>query len=428
MRYIVKHKTFCDGWVNCWLNDDDTPMSFKSRKDARNEIDEVIDFACGTYGLSDYRIFDTWKGDEGIKVLSLFDGMSGTQIALDKTGIKVNEYYASEIDKYAMKVTQANYPDTIQLGCVKGIDAIELPKIDLLVAGSPCQGFSFAGKQLNFNDKRSVLFFEVVRLIELLKPTYFLIENVNMKKEFQDVITRMLGVKPVEINSNLVSAQNRRRLYWTNIPNVTLPADEGIMLKDIVHEGDVDREKSHCLDANYWKGGNFKSYFTKHRRQLVFETLKEYIVPFDTSLKILDKEIERGKVGYFRQDSQANRVYYIHDKAVTLCGDAGGGSAKMGQYLFGCITPNRINKRQNGQRFSEGHKFYTLTAQDQHGILIEGYIRKLTPTECERLQTVPEGYTDHVSNTQRYRMLGNGFTVDVIKHILSFTTFNQEEL
>ena len=123
-------------------------------------------------------------------------------------------------------------------------------------------------------------------------------------------------------------------------------------------------------------------------------------------------------MGYFRKDSQANRVYYIHGKSVTLCGEAGGGSAKMGMYLFGCITPARLNKRQNGQRFSKGQKFYTLTAQDQHGILVEGYIRKLTPVECERLQTVPDGYTEGVSNTQRYKMLGNGFTVDVICHLL----------
>ena len=123
-------------------------------------------------------------------------------------------------------------------------------------------------------------------------------------------------------------------------------------------------------------------------------------------------------MGYFRKDSQANRVYYIHGKAVTLCGSAGGGAAKMGQYLFGCLTPDRLNKRQNGQRFSKGSKFYTLTAQDQHGVLIDGYIRKLTPIECERLQTVPEGYTEVATRTQRYKMLGNGWTVNIIAHLL----------
>ena len=166
--------------------------------------------------------------------------------------------------------------------------------------------------------------------------------------------------------------------------------------------------KAHCLTANLNKGVPYNCFF---------EILYEYIVPFDKTLQILDKEVQRGKVGYFRKDSQANRVYYIHDKAVTLCGEAGGGAAKMGQYLFGCITPDRIEKRQNGQRFNDGKKFYTLTAQDKHGVLIEGYIRKLTPIECERLQTVPDNYTTGASNSQRYKMLGNGWTVDVIAHI-----------
>lgn len=379
--------------------------------------------------------------------------MSGGQIALNRLGVEYDRYFASEVDKYAIQVTQANFPNTIQLGNINDIDICSLPKIDLIIGGSPCQGFSFAGKQLNFQDERSKLFFRFEYILSALQPKYFLLENVKMKKEYQDVISKMLGVQPIEINSALVSAQNRKRNYWTNIPYVMQPMDKGILLKDIVHEttafvdrdkslaitgnvcrtnekmyieqsrgqmvfDKVDRDKAHCIDANYWKGGNLKSYFEKHRRQLVFETLREYIVPFDKTLQILDKEIARGKVGFFRKDSQANRVYYIHDKAVTLCGDAGGGSAKMGQYLFGCITPDRINKRQNGQRFSEGKKFYTLTAQDKHGILIEGYIRKLTPVECERLQTVPDNYTNHVSNTQRYKMLGNGYTVDVFAHIL----------
>lgn len=149
----------------------------------------------------------------------------------------------------------------------------------------------------------------------------------------------------------------------------------------------------------------------------VLKEREKYIVPFDKTLIILEKEIQRGKIGYFRCDSQANRVYDIHGKAVCLCGDAGGGAAKMGQYLFGCLTPDRVDKRQNGQRFNLGDKFYTLTAQDIHGILLLGYIRKLTPIECERLQTMPDNYTAGVSDTQRYKMLGNGWTADVIAHI-----------
>ena len=370
-------------------------------------------------------------GSTGFNVLSLFDGMSCGQIALERAGIKVNNYFASEIDKYAIQVAKHNNPNMHHIGDVTQVKSTELPKIDLLIGGSPCQGFSFAGKQLNFDDPRSKLFFEFVRLKNECKPKYFLLENVKMKKEYQDVITEHLGVKPIEINSNLLSAQNRKRIYWTNIPGVTIPNDKGILLKDIVHEnndevlnielpnfnvnpsgngmnGDVysiEKDKSRTLTTNKGEG------------QKISVCIAEYIVPFDKTLQILDKEVQRGKVGCFRKDSQANRVYYIHDKAITLTGEAGGGAAKMGQYLFGCITPDRIEKRQNGQRFNDGKKFYTLTAQDKHGVLIEGYIRKLTPIECERLQTVPDNYSAIVSNSQRYKMLGNGWTVDVIAHV-----------
>lgn len=377
-----------------------------------------------------------------INVLSLFDGVSCGRVALQRAGIPVNKYYASEIDKYAIMITQNNFPDTIQLGDVTKWEDwdIDWGSIDLLIGGSPCQGFSFAGKQLNFNDPRSKLFFDYVNILHHIQKhnpnVKFLVENVKMKQEFQDIFSNMLGVQPVEINSALLSAQNRKRLYWTNW-EFGQPEDKHIMLKDIVHEySKVDRNKSLCLDANYYKGGNLKQYYEKHRRQLAFEWLNEYIVPFDKTLQILDKEVERGKVGYFGKDSQANRVYYIHDKAVTLCGSAGGGAAKMGQYLFGCLTPDRVNKRQNGQRFNEGDKFYTLTAQDKHGVLVEGYIRKLTPVECERLQTLEDGFTANgidqktgkvvpISNTQRYKALGNGWTVDVIAHILKSLDFGE---
>ena len=253
-----------------------------------------------------------------IRVCSLFDGMSCAQLALQKAGIPITRYYASEVDKYAIKVTQANFPETVQLGDIRQVTADQVGDIDLLVGGSPCQGFSFAGKQLNFNDPRSKLFFEYVRLLKELKPKYFLLENVRMAQQSQDVISEQLGVEPIAINSNLVSAQNRYRLYWTNIP-FTIPEDKGIVLTDIIEDGMVDRDKSHCIDANYFKGGNLKSYFEKHRRQLVF-----------------------------------NKASY----------------------------------------------------------------RKLTPVECERLQTVPDNYTNHVSDTQRYKMLGNGMTVDIISSIL----------
>ena len=235
-----------------------------------------------------------------------------------------------------------------------------------MIGGSPCQGFSFAGKQLNFDDPRSKLFFEFVKLKNLLKPKYFLLENVRMKKQYQDIISEHLGVEPIAINSNLVSAQNRYRLYWTNIPNVTQPDDKGILLQDILEDGIVDRDKSHCLDANYFKGGNLKSYFEKHRRQLVFST--------DGLCHVGDADI--------KGHDSIKRVYHPQGKAPTLTTMGG------------------------------GHR-------EPKVIVDELTWRKLTPLECERLQTLPDGYTDKdVSNTQRYKMLGNGFTVDVIAHIL----------
>lgn len=358
-----------------------------------------------------------------MNVLSLFDGISCGRVALERANINVTKYYASEIDKYAIQVSQNTYSDIIRLGDINNWESWDLDwsSIDLILAGSPCQGFSFAGKQLAFEDKRSALFFrfaEILTRVQSVNPAVkFLLENVRMKKDYEHVITSIVGVDPVMINSALVSAQNRKRLYWCNW-NVEQPEDKKILLKDSVHENTiVDRDKSHCLDANYSKGNTPDGYFTKHRRQIVF-SLAPYIIPFDKSLQIIDAEAKKGKIGFFRSDSQANRVYSIHGKSVTLCGDAGGGAAKTGQYLVGCITPDRIEKRQNGQRFSNNDKFYTLTAQDKHGILIDGYIRKLTPIECERLQTLPDNYTAGVSNTQRYKMLGNAWTVDVIAHIL----------
>jgi len=171
-----------------------------------------------------------------MNVLSLFDGMSCGQIALDQLGVKVDNYFASEIDKWAIEIAKKNYPNTIELGDVTQVRGEALPKIDLLIGGSPCQGFSIAGKQLNFNDPRSALFFEFVRILEETKPKYFMLENVKMKREYQDIISEYLGVEPVEINSALVSAQNRIRLYWTNIPNITQPDDKGLLLRDVLED------------------------------------------------------------------------------------------------------------------------------------------------------------------------------------------------
>lgn len=325
-----------------------------------------------------------------MKVLSLFDGISCGRLALKRAKIDVEKYYASEIDKYAIQIAQKNFPDTIQLGDVRDVFKKDLSKIDLLIGGSPCQGFSMAGKRLNFDDPRSKLFFEYVRLLKEIKPKYFLLENVPMKKEWEAIITEHLGVEPITINSGLVSAQNRKRLYWTNIDFKKMPKDKGIMLKDIVHENNDNID------------------------------LDKYKIPTDKMFTIIDNEVRRGKIiGYFGEsNSQGNRIYEIHGKSVTLSAHGGGMGAKTGLYLFGVIAPDRITKNQNGQRLNDGTKFFTLTAQDRHGILTNGYIRKLTPIECERLQTLPDQYTHGVSESQRYKMLGNAWTVDVIAHIL----------
>jgi DNA (cytosine-5)-methyltransferase 3A len=281
-----------------------------------------------------------------MNILSLFDGISCGQIALNRLGINYDKYYASEIDEYAIKVTQHNYPETIQIGDVLNVKGSDLPKIDLMFGGSPCQGFSFAGKGLNFEDPRSKLFFEFVRLRDELQPKYFLLENVKMKKESENVITEHMGVEPVRINSKLVSAQSRERLYWTNIPNITQPDDKGILVKDIL------------------------DYSTKH--------------------KTLSPKAIQAQIHYAKN-------YKATGKAPTLTRELAHGWGKN-------ITPKCYVEIK------------AITGED----------RLFSPLECERLQTVPDDYTSILSNTQRFNMLGNGWTVDVISHI--FKSIYQESL
>ena len=345
-----------------------------------------------------------------MNVLSLFDGMSCGQIALKKLGVPVKNYFASEIDKFAIKVAKANFPDMVHLGDVQNVktsgqyllDEFDCGhKIDLLIGGSPCQGFSFAGKQLNFEDPRSQLFFEYIRLLKALKPKYFMLENVRMSKQSQQIITEYLGVEPVEINSNLVSAQNRRRLYWTNIPVDGLPEDKGTVLANILEDGYTDREKSYCLDASYYKGGgasNVRLYFEKSRRQIVFGSGMNVI---GTATDIKGRESIR-------------RVYGVDGKAPTLLATTGGNTQPK-------ILQRARGFNKGGLKALDGKTPTISTSAWEHNnhlTLDEGTTwRKLSPVECERLQTVPDGYTDHVSNTQRYKMLGNGWTVDVVKHL-----------
>lgn len=379
-----------------------------------------------------------------LNVLSLFNGAGINHASLNMAGIECESCFVSEIEPNAIKVAEKNYPNDINLGDVRDIDGTKYKgKIDLFVGGSPCQSFSFCGKQNGMStvdnikiitlehyqklkeDKfefegQSYLFWEYVRLLREIQPKYFLLENVVMSKAWENIITKTLGVQPIMINSAKLTAQNRKRLYWANW-HITQPKDKGVLLKDIIHENnDIP-----CRGSNEFGKQAMDDTFTPESMGSIEEIpaeLKEFIVPFQKTLCIIDKEVQKGKaqrIGYFRNDSQSNRVYSIHGKAIPLMSQGGGGAAKMGQYLFGCITPDRINKRQNGQRFNDGKKFYTLTAQDQHGILIYGYIRKLTPMECERLQGWPDNYTlcEGVSKTQRYKMIGNGWTMPIIAHI-----------
>ena len=382
-----------------------------------------------------------------MNVLSLFDGISCGRVALERAGIKVDTYYASEIDKYAIKITQKNYPDTIQLGDVNNIDFTQfIGKIDLLLGGSSCQDLSIAKQnRQGLKGERSKLFWKYVEALNIVKPKWFIFENVaSMKKADKDIITKELGVEPIMIDSALVSAQQRKRLYWTNIPGIEQPEDKHIYLQDILESEYTDRLKSYCIDASYFKGTNLEQYLEKKRRQVVFDK------PF--------------KVGQFNSGGQGDRVYAIEGKSVTLSANGGGRGAKTGLYLIPVQydRKNKIgkelekaitlmasdwmglnrNQKQNAVvycvaqrgRYNDNGKIEqkyelrfdgetnTLTIVQKDNMIwnIEEmyYIRKLTPIECERLQTLPDNYTEGISNTQRYKCIGNGWTVDVIAHIL----------
>lgn len=319
-----------------------------------------------------------------MNVLSLFDGISCGQQALKEMGVKVDNYYASELDKYAIQTTMKNHPNTVQLGDVCGVTAADLPRIDLLMGGSPCQGFSFAGKQLNFDDPRSALFFEFVRLVKECKPKYFLLENVRMKQEYQDIISGLLGVEPIMINSSLLSAQNRNRLYWTNIPGLVQPQDKGILLKDILLS-DVEEP----MLSNIY--GGFKE--------------------------------------------KKPRVHT--DKSVTIRAASGGGhipslihTAKALDYMSRKVKGGRTHWDFSHHSDIKNDKSSCVTANFYKGVpynvLVDAKcIRKVDPVECERLQTLPDNYTEGVSNTQRYKGIGNGWTVAVIKHIFKGIQWNQ---
>lgn len=311
-----------------------------------------------------------------MNVLSLFDGISCGQLALQRAGIKVAQYFASEIDTSAIAVTQKQFPTTIQLGDVQKIKSCDLPKIDLLIGGSPCQGFSKAGLQLNFDDNRSKLFFEFVRLLKECKPTHFLLENVEMKKEWVDIISSYLGVNPVLIDSANFSAQQRKRLYWTNLVfDHNLPTNNDCV-SDIL-EPEVDDK-----------------FFLKHEK--VFHLF-------------IDNHTNKRKVGFYNNSHQDTVILHINNKSYTvLCK----------HFPFYLIPILENSNQKNIHRKIEQCTSFMVTLKNESQNYIRYKLRKLTPLECERLQTLPDNYTLGFSDTARYKMLGNCWTVDVIAFIL----------
>jgi DNA (cytosine-5)-methyltransferase 3A len=387
-----------------------------------------------------------------MNVLSLFDGMSCGQQALERAGIKLDQYFASEIDKYAIKVTMANYPNTIQLGSVVNVKGCDLPKIDLLIGGSPCQSFSFAGKRKGMATKdeieihtldhylqfkndgyefegQSYLFWEFMRILNQVKPKYFLLENVMMGEKWERILSRAIGVNPIEINSALVSAQNRKRLYWTNIGMkkaglfgdlesiIEQPKDRGILLKDIL-EPEVDEK--------YFLSEKIINGFVAHNKRHIEEKNQ---TGFNWKPTIGDKKANclRANAALCATDNsvifhntmprssttgKGGTGHLIKNDGKTYCLDTGNTNAveiKAGDYRF-----------DEGYRWRENDKTPTLNTKTSALAKINKTIRRLTPIECERLQTVNNNYTDCVSDSQRYKMLGNGWTVDVITHIFKY--------
>jgi len=347
-------------------------------------------------------------------ILSLFDGISGAQIALERAGIKYDNYFASETDKYAISITQKHYPKTIQLGNVEFVNGSELPDIWLLIGGSPCTSLSCAAgqKESGLEKGASVLFWEYVRILNEVKPKYFLLENVaSMKKADRETITKIIGIEPIMINSALVSAQHRKRLYWTNIKGIEQPEDKHIYLKDVLESGYTEKEKSYPITATI-NAGIARDYLLKSQRQMVF-----------------NKPVRVDTIG---KGGQGERVYSIDGKSVCLSANGGGRSAKTGLYAIYNHYNNSVNFNKS---YAVGSHSNVLTSKSGQCVItdmdnfnnvsndvafqeLKPYIRKLTPLECERLQTLPENYTKGISSRQRYKAIGNGFTIDVIAHIL----------
>lgn len=307
-----------------------------------------------------------------MRVLSLFDGISCGMVALERSGIPVEEYSAFEIDKYAEKISKKNYPEIRRYGNVFDGNFKDFKGFDILMGGSPCTYWSIAknNRETSPNGEGGKLFMQYVKALEESNCRYFLYENNNsIHQNIKNFISKKLGVQPVMINSALVSAQHRKRCYWTNIPNVTQPDDKGILLNDILESGTGWQDKSYCMTATY-AGAVIRNTLAKSQRTMVAEPVTKPV-----------------RVGQYGKGGQGQRIYSVHGKSVTLAANGGGQGARTGLYEINLPDGDYI-------------------------------IRKLTPVEAERLQTLPDNYTAGVSNSQRYKCLGNGWTVDVIAHIL----------
>jgi site-specific DNA-cytosine methylase len=372
---------------------------------------------------------------KGIRVLSLFDGISCARVALERAGIPVETYYASEIEKHPITIAQNNYPDTIQLGDIRAITRKDIAGgIDLLIGGSPCQDLSRAktdGKGLD--GARSSLFYEYLRLLRELKPRYFILENVaSMKAVYRDEISRELGVEPIMIDAALVSAQTRKRLFWTNIPGVCQPHDRGILLRDIIEDGFAMDDKARTLTKSYMKGPCVGNIGTHRERTMVAKG----------PLRLGHLKGNKG--------SQSTRVYSVDGKSVTLSAlggaktglymkVAGGGRSKedllLGFTLEGKLVVREATKRgyalaeegdsidmsfpsSKTRRGRVGKKAKNLMTASSIYVFTRDEVRPLTPVECERLQSLPDGYTDGIPKTQRIAACGNAFNVEVVAHVL----------
>jgi len=450
-----------------------------------------------------------------MNVLSLFDGMSCGQQALQRCGFKIDNYFASEIDKFAIKVTMANYPNTQQLGSVVDVNGYDLPKIDLLIGGSPCQSFSFAGKRKGMSTKdeqeiltlehylqlkkegfefegQSYLFWEYMRLLNELRSknpdVFFLLENVEMGEKWERVLSKAIGVNGIHINSALVSAQNRKRIYWTNIgmqPSglfgdmqsiIEQPKDKGILLKDVL-EDEVDEkyflsdkaikyinrnkrnlgfqmheddEKSGFVVARYQSGIPYNQIVTTNKRLNETIHLHRDNLEHGTLIDSYNKDIHKDKsITISTRTIPSNNTHIVHNTMPRSSTTGKGGTGPLSRndgktYCLDTGNTNAVeirglNKNQQ-KKFNpniNADKANTLTlAQGRAGSSdeymdavskianITSRIRRLTPIECERLQTVADNYTAHVSDSQRYKMLGNGWTVDVICHIFNYLKNN----